>query len=500
MACGAHDKVAPRAIVGSFRLVVATLVGVLLLCGSQMGCASGPAEGGASPETLQSSADASSQVDSGAQDDAQTPVELHGRPRVSGTSLVDEAGEPFQVKGISTHGLAWYPQFVNAEAFQTWRDWGANTVRLSLYSDGDGGWCSGGDREKLLATLYDGVDAASSEGMYAIVDWHILSDGNPLTHAEEAEEFFSAVAQHYPNQANVIYEICNEPNGGTTWDQIHDYASQIIPVIRTNSPDAVVVVGTPNWSQDVDQVTSKPLAFDNLVYSLHFYAGTHKGSLREKAEAALTAGTPLLVSEFGITDASGNGSCDEASANEWMSFLDDNGIGYVCWSLSNKDESSALISSTCSKTSGWSLADLSEEGKWYVGVLSVGLSASGEDESASDAAAVGPTGAGGSGKVEVSCPIESSWDSGGEHYSLCRISVSNQSSTDIEGWKATVTFGSEVTVEQAWGATCTASGSTVLLEPSEYASEVKAGATQSGQVGFIVHGAVVPTVTSVSVE
>jgi endoglucanase len=72
----------------------------------------------------------------------------------------------------------------------------------------------------------------------------------------------------------------------------------------------------------------------------------------------------VLVSEFGICDASGNGGIDEAEADKWMEFLDERNIGRICWNLSNKNESSALLSSSCQKTSGWTDADLSQEGKW----------------------------------------------------------------------------------------------------------------------------------------
>jgi endoglucanase len=138
----------------------------------------------------------------------------------------------------------------------------------------------------------------------------------------------------------------------------------MISTIRSIDNDAIIIVGTPTWSQDVDVAAKSPIKADNIVYALHFYAATHKDNLRDKAQSAINAGLPLLVSEFGICDASGNGAIDETEANKWMAFLDKNGIGRVCWNLSNKAESSALISSATQKTSDWSDNELTAEGKW----------------------------------------------------------------------------------------------------------------------------------------
>lgn len=56
---------------------------------------------------------------------AATPLSAHGRLSVKGTNLVDAKGRVFQMKGVSTHGLSWFPEYVSKEAFQNLRDsWG----------------------------------------------------------------------------------------------------------------------------------------------------------------------------------------------------------------------------------------------------------------------------------------------------------------------------------------------------------------------------------------
>lgn len=293
-----------------------------------------------------------------------TPVGNHGQLSVKGVDLVDKNGSKYQLKGVSTHGLQWFPQYVNKDTFKTLRDWGANVVRLAMYT-GENGYCSGGSKADLEAKIDEGVKAASELGMYVIIDWHILSDGNPDTYKVEAVKFFNKMSKKYSKNVNVIYEICNEPNGGVDWNTIKTYADTIISTIRKNSPNAIILVGTPTWSQDVDAVAANPVANKkNVMYTLHFYAGTHKDNIRNKLTAARKAGTPVFISEFSICDASGNGGIDGTSANAWKKLINDNNVSYVGWSLCNKAETSALIASSCSKLSGWTDSELSETGKW----------------------------------------------------------------------------------------------------------------------------------------
>ena len=292
------------------------------------------------------------------QTSAATPFAQHGRLQVRGIELVDQSD-----------GLQWFPQYVSQESFASLQSWGANAVRLAMYT-GEGGYVSGGDRAQLEATIDRGVQSAAALGMYVIIDWHILSDGNPNQHTGEAVDFFSRMAAKYAGLGNVLYEICNEPNSGVQWPEIKHYANQVIPAIRQYDPTGIIIVGTPTWSQDVEQVASAPVAQPgNVMYALHFYAGTHKDSLQQKLLTARAQGTPVIISEFSICDASGNGGIDYASAEAWNQLIQETGVSYFAWSLSNKAETSALISSSCSRTSCWSDAELSETGRWLKTML-----------------------------------------------------------------------------------------------------------------------------------
>lgn len=295
-----------------------------------------------------------------------------GRLHVKGTKLVDKKGHEVQLRGVSTHGLSWYPQYVNDKCFAQLHDqWGANVVRLAMYTEEYNGYCSGDakNRSDLKKRIKKGVRLAKKHKMYVIVDWHILSDGNPNSHKKEAKAFFREMSREFKGYNNVIYEICNEPNNGTSWKEIKSYARSVISTIRKNDKKAVIVVGTPTWSQDVDQAAADPIKGDNIMYALHFYAATHKTDLRNKMTAAINKGLPVFVTEYGICDASGNGAIDKKEADRWIQTMDEYGVSYIAWNLSNKQESSSIIKSSCSKVSGFKKSDLSDEGKWLYSML-----------------------------------------------------------------------------------------------------------------------------------
>lgn len=305
--------------------------------------------------------------------DGKTPVECYGALQVKGNQLTDQNGNPVQLKGVSTHGLSWYPQYVNEDFFRQMRDdWNVEVVRLAMYTAEYNGYCVGDDnnRQTLKNVVSEGVNHATNLGMYVIIDWHILSDSNPLQYKDDAKAFFGEMAERYQGYDNVIYEICNEPNVGASWSDIKSYANEVIPVIREKDPDAIILIGTPNWSQFVNEAAADPITgYDNLMYVLHFYADTHRDDLRNTMQSAYDQGLPIFVSEFGICDASGNGAINVEEADKWIELMDQDGISYCIWNLSNKDESSAFFKTDCTKVSGFTDGDLSDEALWYLDVL-----------------------------------------------------------------------------------------------------------------------------------
>ena len=295
-----------------------------------------------------------------------TAIEKHGALHVNGPKLTDEHGEAVRLYGVSTHGLAWRPEWVSKETFKYLRDsWHTNTVRLALYTHEYHGYCTDGDKAELMKLICKGIDIAVSLGLYLIIDWHVLGEFSPLIYADDAVKFFDDLSEHYGSCPNILYEICNEPNGPCEWGHIKEYASRVIPVIRKNSPDAVIIVGTPEWSQCCHHALADPLEYDNIMYAFHFYAATHFAPLVKRLRSCLEAGLPVFISECSITEASGHGEIHSDSAAEWFSLIDEYGLSYICWSLSASPESSALIRAGCKKQSGWSDDELKETGIFF---------------------------------------------------------------------------------------------------------------------------------------
>ena len=315
---------------------------------------------------------------------ADTPVGRHGKLSVQKVDdytapiMVDQNGVPTQLRGASTHGMHWFPQYVNQNAFQTLRDdWGINMVRLVCYprDSGSVGYLTGGDstKQQLDTLIQNGVDYATKLGMYALVDWHVHAY-NPNEYLKEAKIFFTKYATMYKDHDNVLYEICNEPTG-TNWysgngKDLYTYCSEVIETIRAIDPDAIIICGTNTWSQDVDQVAAMPmkdLGFKNIMYTFHFYSATHGENLMKKVRQATKDGTPIFVTEFGICSADGNGSYDAENADRWIALLDELNISFACWSYSNCNEKSAYFKSSCSNAGGdWTADDLTTTGKWLI--------------------------------------------------------------------------------------------------------------------------------------
>lgn len=418
--------------------------------------------------------------------------------KVDGTRLTTADGKPIVLKGISTHGLSWFPEYVNADSIkQLHSQWGANCIRLAMYTAESNGYCTGGaqNQAKLKRLIDDGVKYATQNQMYVIIDWHILSDNNPNIYLNQAKQFFSEMAEKYAAHHNVLYEICNEPNGGTSWAQIKSYAQQIIPVIRQKDSDAVIIVGTPNWCQYLGEAAADPITeYGNIMYALHFYAATHTDSLRQEMVSALRSGLPVFVSEFGICDASGNGRIDAAQASKWMNLLDQHGISRIAWNLSNKNETSAIIAGSCQKKSGWSYQDLSTSGKWLLDNMFhknasslPGTSSLSSHAAVSSSAAPSQNSSGGRlDNAPYKLTVTNSWEDQGKKYQQYELTVLNTHEKNFTGWSVTITFDAPMTLMTSWNGEYAMSGNKLTVRSLDYNEAVPALGQVTG-IGFIVH-------------
>ncbi|MBR3137277.1 MAG: glycoside hydrolase family 5 protein [Clostridia bacterium] len=304
-------------------------------------------------------------------DDGRARPSSCGKLQVVDGKLCGEDGLPAILRGVSTHDLIVTESFLNEKLFEELsRDAGVNVFRLAMYTHGVGvmGYCTGGDRERYEADIFKGVELARQQDMYAIIDWHILSDGDPNQYVDQAKDFFARMAEKYKDYSNVLYEICNEPNG-VDWPTVKRYADEVIPVIREKDPKALIIVGDPQWSSDLKSVLADPLDFENILYTLHFYAASHGEDSRNAVAEASAQGLPIFVTEYGVTAANGGFPRDLESADLWIELLERERISYCMWTFSKVAEPCSAVRSTVPKYSGFEPSDYTATGLWLLETL-----------------------------------------------------------------------------------------------------------------------------------
>ena len=270
-------------------------------------------------------------------------VSGNGQLHVYKSNLRNKYNENFQLKGLSSHGIQWYYNIITYDNLKYLRDnWGINAFRIAMYTNEDG-YISNPDDIKQRA--YNIIDMCIDLDLYVIIDWHILSDNDPNIYIEESKAFFNETSLKYKDVPNLIYEICNEPNQSyVTWNaHIKPYSEEIIPIIRNNSQNAIILVGTGNWCTSITDVIENPLNYKNVMYTVHFYSGTHQDSLRQNIECALNNNIPVFISEWGVTDATGNSIINLENSIKWIDFMDKYNLSWINWSFSNKKENSAIL-------------------------------------------------------------------------------------------------------------------------------------------------------------
>lgn len=288
-----------------------------------------------------------------------TAVTDNGQLAVKGTQLVNQKGDPVVLRGVSFGWSNWWSQFYNDGAVG-WlvNDWHCTVIRASMGVGPQGSYLDRPKWSKKLITTV--VDAAIKNDVYVIIDWH---DHNAHQRADEAVAFFTEMAKRYGDCPNVIYEIYNEPVE-VSWDEVKKYSNVVISAIRKIDPDNIILVGTPHWDQDIHLAADAPIQNQrNLMYSLHFYADTHRQDLRNRADYALNKGLPLFVSEYGGCAASGDGPLNLEEWESWVRWMEANKISSVVWSISSKDETCSMLPATAGNNGNWPPETLKPSGK-----------------------------------------------------------------------------------------------------------------------------------------
>lgn len=284
------------------------------------------------------------------------PVKKHGKLKVVGTQLTDEHNQPVVLRGVSYGWHCFWPRFYNAGTV-SWlaNDWKCDVVRAAMGVEPKDGYLE--KPEWSTEQMKKVIDAAIKDNIYVIIDWH--SHNIKLN---EAKKFFTEMATAYGKYPNVIYEIFNEPDY-ETWEEVKNYSTEVMKTIRAIDPDNIILVGSPHWDQDVHIVADDPLkGFDNIMYTLHYYAATHKQDLRDRGEYALKKGIPLFISESAGMESSGDKALNYAEWDKWISWGEKNKISSITWSVSDKNETCSMLVPSAKSEGNWKDTDMKESG------------------------------------------------------------------------------------------------------------------------------------------
>lgn len=311
---------------------------------------------------------------------ANSVVQRYGNLHVIGTHLCDAKGNPVQLKGISSHGPQWFP-FVNNHTVKSCVDFfNVDLIRIAMYVDffNEGEYTNGylAQPAYMTAKADEMIQDAIDQGIYIILSWHVR--GDPALLSSESGKFFRRMSSRWGAYPNIIFEICNEPTGEIPWSRIRSYAvgdpeikdDGIIDVIRKFDPDSfpnIILVGTPYWCQWVHEALKDPINENNIMYTFHFYSGSHTPDIRKSADTAIKEGLPVFVSEWGTSRADGDGPIKEADI--WIEWINENKLSWTYWSLSNNTESSAVLKPGVSMAGPWKEQDLSPSGLYLKRIL-----------------------------------------------------------------------------------------------------------------------------------
>jgi len=284
------------------------------------------------------------------------PVKKHGNLSVKGTQLTDENGKATILNGVSFGWHNWWPRFYNKECVK-WlaTDWKCLVVRAAMGVEPKEAYIDQPDwsKEKIEAV----INSAIENDIYVLIDWHSHS-----IKLDDAKMFFAEMASKYGEKPNVIYEIFNEPVNDS-WTDVKAYSIEIIKVIRSIDPDNLILVGSPHWDQDIHLVADDPIkGYNNIMYTCHFYAGTHGKFLRDRCDYAIKKGIPIFISESAGMEASGNGPINYKEWQNWIDWCSTNKVSLISWSIADKNETCSMLNVSAAPTGNWKDVDLKESG------------------------------------------------------------------------------------------------------------------------------------------
>lgn len=229
--------------------------------------------------------------------------------------------------------------------------WKANIVRLSVHP---GAYRS--DEKSVNKILDDEIKAARSNGMYVIIDWHVIGFPNGWykpwawgdqhyysydTNFHTASEFWKSMAVEYRNDRGIIFELWNEPadQNKIDWQKIKPYMQRLHDIIRANGAQNIIIAPGVYWTYDLRGIKNSPLQGENIGYVWHTYPGSGKYLSWSTALDGLEKKYPIFVTEWGFsTNPNGNQhhySDINSYPKDFKNFLLNKNLNFTAWCWHN---------------------------------------------------------------------------------------------------------------------------------------------------------------------
>ncbi len=284
-------------------------------------------------------------------------VKTHGQLSLKGTQLVDKNQTPIVLRGVSFGWHSMWPRFYNEKAV-AWlkKDFNCTIVRAAMGIE-IGEHSYNKETQFSKDKIESVIKGAIKSDIYVIVDWHSHN-----INLNEAVAYFDEISKKFGKYPNVIYEVFNEPDY-ETWPEVKAYSEKVIKAIRANDPDNIILVGCPKWDQDVNLPAADPIqGYDNLMYTMHFYAATHQKELRDRTDEAIKSGLPIFISESAGMEATGDGPLNLKAWQEYIDWMETKKLSWITWSISDKEETCSMLKKSASSEGNWKEKDLNESG------------------------------------------------------------------------------------------------------------------------------------------
>ncbi|MGN9906699.1 cellulase family glycosylhydrolase [Phytohabitans sp. LJ34] len=411
--------------------------------------------------------------------------------RVSGGRVVEANGTNVVMRGVS-HPHVWYTG--QTSSFANIKATGANTVRVVLGS---------GQRWGPSNDLPTVVNLCRTNRLLCVLEVHDTTgygeEGAAATLDQAASYWISQRSALAGTENFVIINIGNEPFGNNeqvsaTWPTA---TSNAIGRLRNAGFEHLIMVDAPNWGQDWRFIMrdNAQTVFNsdpqrNTVFSVHMYGVFDTAAeITDYLGRFRTAGLPIVVGEFGHNHSDGNPDEDTI-----MSYTQANGIGYIGWSWSGNGGGVEYLDMVTNfnpaQLTSWGtriingangIRQTSRELSWFGGNPTTAPTTSRPPTTTpttppTTAPTTSPPPGGRS--CSVTYAVANQW--GGGFQGEVRVTAG---SSAISGWTVTWTFPSGQTVNQAWNAQVTSSGSSVTARNMTYNGNLGAGATTA--FGFI---------------